>query len=1177
MFKTNCLLIGLVLFMSIGATDIIKADLLLENLQEDQKIHGFSVVNLYENGAGKEMGVRFVSEKHGFIIDLMLIQSVPQGFFWVKTPPATDMGESHTCEHLLLGKGARGRYVSALEDMCLGKSSAWTSKTTTVYHFNTVAGEETFYKLFEAKLDALLNPDFTDEEIRREVCHIGVTIDPRDSSFSLEEKGTVYTEMVSYFEKAAWYQWKGLEELLYGEDHPLGNTSGGYPPDIRKMTPEDMWKFHRNAYHLDNMGIIVSIPENISIESFLKNTAGILDRCSNSARKNKLVGMTNFDFPPPASTSPPGTTRIMGYPSDNLQDPSDVVIAWPANLKCDNSEEFVLDIFLNTFAGGPTSNLYDLFIKSETRQIDLGANQVWGSYKNEQGDPIFFGIDGINSDFISEAILDSIRDIIIDEIGRVRNFEDGSAELEQFNKNARARLIQSRKQIEKYLNSPPMFGFRAFGCGAWQGNLEFLEKERGFRKSLVMKNHFDNLEAMLAEGKNFWKEYIDRWNLLKVRPHALAIKPDAEMLQRLIDDKKARIAGYIEEFKVKYNVSTDEEAIARYKEEFDVKTAELEKLAAADEIPPFIDNPPLTLDDQLIYDVSKVNGEIDLVASTFENMTSSEIGIAFRLDVVPESHLVFLPFLPTILTDIGVEKDGGLIKCEEMRNRLREEILNYYAYFDYGYQTNRAEIILAASGNSRAELEKALEWMEASLYSPYLAAENIPRMIDVIDQTLVSLRNTMQGREEYWASEPATAYKYQDNPIILSTNCFLTKVHHFQRLKWLLTDPGSESEQEALVSYLNGLLEAGSGKTRQELTNLLNNPPEMPTSEKCMEIISDLTSELEKTLAEIPDANLGEDWEYLLTQAQKDILVSPQAAIKAMKMTLGLLLKADNARMFMISNSADRLATMDKISKFAAKLDSKSKSRRLEYAQKYPVIDRLKSRAGDIDYPVYVGLVNKNTTSGVMVFTARNAERQDTSSEAVLNCLASKLYSGGGGHGLFMKTWGAGLAYSNGYNFSARSGNASYYAERCPDIAETMRFVVDVLKNAEEDPRLADYAVAQVFGYSRSPSKYETRGESMAADLADGFTPKRDAAFRRKVLEIKDMKNLYQELAKRMQDVYGTVLIGYGKPLSESREGNFFIIGPEPQFESLEEYIEGVEGPQKVYRLYPRDFWLTTI
>ena len=38
----------------------------------------------------------------------------------------------------------------------------------------------------------------------------------------------------------------------------------------------------------------------------------------------------------------------------------------------------------------------------------------------------------------------------------------------------------------------------------------------------------------------------------------------------------------------------------------------------------------------------------------------------------------------------------------------------------------------------------------------------------------------------------------------------------------------------------------------------------------------------------------------------------------------------------------------------------------------------------------------------------------------------------------------------------------------------------------------------------------------------------------------------------------------------------YFVIGPEKQFAAYEEYLKKTEGPDAwLYRLYPRDFWLT--
>ena len=56
----------------------------------------------------------------------------------------------------------------------------------------------------------------------------------------------------------------------------------------------------------------------------------------------------------------------------------------------------------------------------------------------------------------------------------------------------------------------------------------------------------------------------------------------------------------------------------------------------------FLERPPLTLDDQLDYKVTRLAGGVPLVASTFENMTSATAGLALRLEGVPqepeESH-----------------------------------------------------------------------------------------------------------------------------------------------------------------------------------------------------------------------------------------------------------------------------------------------------------------------------------------------------------------------------------------------------------------------------------------------------------------------------------------------------------------------------------------------------------
>ncbi len=1187
------LVVALVLLL--GVVPAYAADLSLEDLQPGQEIHGFKTLNLYDNSSGAAMGARFISTKYGFIIDFMQIESVPQAFFWIKTAPVSSKGEPHACEHLLLGKGNRGRYVAALEDMALSTSTAYTNQVRTCYHFNTAAGEETFYDIFEAKLQAFLHPDFTDEEIRREVCHIGVTTDTETGELTIEEKGTVYTEMVSAFERPGYHVWGPLYRMVYGENHPLTLVSGGDPAVMRSMVPSDMWSFHGETHHLSNMGVVAAVPGDVRIEDFLSRMSSLLSRCQAQPDSSPLPGIGGFDFPPARPVSP-GTLILTTYPSEKSADPGYLIYAWPADLELDQNELFMLEIFLETFAGGQTSNLYDLFINSQTRRIDLGANRVYGVADDDLDISIYFVLVGVDNAHVNETMVDSVRSMIVSEVARIHDLADGSDELAQFNREAESRLVQNRKQTEKYLNSPPMFGFRRGVASGWVSLLEDLEDEEGFRKSLVMKDRYHYAESLLTIDRNIWTDYIDHWRLLTKKAYALGAAPSPEILAKEVAAREKRLAGYVDEYREKYGVTDEQEAIAAYKDEFDALTVELKALASKDELPGFIDNPPMTLDDQLNYETIALTGGIPFVASTFENMTSSNVGLALRLDVIPESFLVYVPFLPTVLTDIGVVKDGEVVTYDDMDERLRREVLSLRAYFSDNWQSKRMELVLSGQGNNLEELRNVLGWMDACLYEPYLSTENLPRMRDVIDQSLTGYRNRMKGSEESWVNIPVAAYHHQRNPLFMSANCFLTQTHHYQRLKWLLTDPGGDDDQEELVVFLDALTRFGKDAGRDKLTALLTDIENAiaPSGETVIdttaladfradpaalsgvsrENVLEIVKELNVTLSDIPEANLAADWAYLCGEITADIMVTPETALAGIKTVLRLIRRTDNARMFMISNSHDRQTTLETINGLVNKLNSGNPSVRQEYRPVDRIVERLKSRRPNVDKPLYAGLVHDGTRNGVILFSSRMAGQYDTSSAAILDCLTGKLYSGGGPHGLFMNTWAAGLAYSNGYRYGQSTGRASYYAERCPDVAETMRFVVGVLEQAEDNPGLTDYAVAQVFLSTRAPSRYEARGEAMAANLADGVTPDVVRAFRQKVLEIGSRDGLYEELKSRMEAAYGPVLIGYGPPLSESKEANFFLIGPEPQFESLEKHIEQTEGKQTIYRLYPRDFWL---
>jgi hypothetical protein len=135
----------------------------LDSLAEGDLVHDFKTVALYLDDADKPLGARFVHVATGFTFDYLRIETASQGFLWANSFPTSDMGEPHTQEHLLLGKGDRGRKLGSSEAMSLAESSAFTAQWRTAYHFHTVAGPDIFWGVLDNHLDALLNPDYTDE------------------------------------------------------------------------------------------------------------------------------------------------------------------------------------------------------------------------------------------------------------------------------------------------------------------------------------------------------------------------------------------------------------------------------------------------------------------------------------------------------------------------------------------------------------------------------------------------------------------------------------------------------------------------------------------------------------------------------------------------------------------------------------------------------------------------------------------------------------------------------------------------------------------------------------------------------------------------------------------------------------------------------------------------------
>jgi Zn-dependent M16 (insulinase) family peptidase len=1131
----------------------------LDKLTDGAHVRGFTATAIYLDDADHPIGARFVHDATRFTFDYLRIESAPQGFIWVNSFPTGDQGEPHTQEHLLLGKGNRGRRLGSFSAMALAQSSAFTAQWRTAYHFHTVAGSEEIWPVFENQLDALLHPDYTDEEIRREVRNFGVDKGD-DGKLHLEEKGTVYNEMVRSYESPENGLWRQAGQLVYGPTHPLALDSGGYPPAIRTMTPVDIRKFHDSAYHLANMGMIGAFPSAMPLESVLDHTSAILTQ--QAGRTGKV--MTEAELPKPAPAAG-GTVRVVEYPYGDTTNPGPMLFAWPASHSLDATERMLAALFLDALAGDESTPLYKKLVDSKTRVMDLGANAVFSMVSSDQGQPIYIGLSGVKSDKLDDKTVDAVRALVLAELDRVAKLPDGDPELVAFDARVQSRVTDLRRRLAKFLDTPPGFGFRGTSSG-WMDHLHDLSRTPGFSKSVTMRPVLAKIEQIVAARGNPWRDRVKAWGLHD-KPFGIAARPSPELRAKLDAERKQRIDSELERLAKQYGTKDPQETLAAYQKDYDVQTAQLEESAKATPLPPLVGSPPMTLDDGLKYETGEIANVRSLVA-TFDSMASARVQLAFDVNAAPirQDDLLWLSALPELVSDAGVIEDGKPIPADEVRERLRREVLELSVYYSTNPSTHRVELVAAGAGLGAGETKAALAWMKRVLLSPDWRVENLPRLRDLVDQSLTAHRQRMLGAEEGWVDDPRDAWWQQSYPTYLHSSSFLTQMHDLHRIKWMLADPGDAKLRKEVVQQLREIADKGT-KPRKTLESLAK----AMTLDK-RKLVADAGKELGELLPELPDSSLHDDWKYLCNEMAHDLDAGAPAALARLAAVREALVRAGSARLVEVGSPQNQQTIAADVEQLVRAIPAPKVASTPASASTKPLFEpRLAARGEKITHPMFVGLVTPGTSSGVFVDLAPSTSYHDTGEPALLDYLASNLYTGHGAHSVFMKTWAAGLAYSNGLHPRVADGVLDYYAERCPLLPQTLRFVIDEMKKAKADPSIARYAIAGAFG-SRVANAYEGRASAMAADLADGLTPDLVRGFRSRVLELAKRPDLATDLFARMPKVYAKVLPGLG---ALTADAIYFVIGPEKQLAAYQDYLHAAIGKgTALHRVYPRDFWI---
>jgi hypothetical protein len=787
----------------------------------------------------------------------------------------------------------------------------------------------------------------------------------------------------------------------------------------------------------------------------------------------------------------------------------------------------------------------------------VGATSVGADFEGPPSSYASITIGGLPVGSITPESLGKVRSLVLDRVRWLAGLQGGSADLEEAAEKARSLIAGSRRGALKFMDSPPQFGDRGTSI-SWHRHLDELNAEGGFRKSVSLKEIYDALLHDVNSGGNPWKKVLEKSGLLQT-PYVSAVRPDAGLLAKDKADKAARLKAGEAKLAAEYKAKDEQSALARYKVESDAKTAELEALDRQVARPSFVKDPPLTLDD-VEYSTGALFSGPKLTRAWFGSTPFTDISIHFDLSGVPEKDLELLPLLSSSLSEVGAKtRSGEKLDYVKAQERIRSEIYSFGVGTEAFPESDRYELTFSGAASTPEEIDKAEEWLESYLFRPMLGPDSRERLVDVVRTYLQAERQIFQEPEEYWVESAAAAYSYQDRPLYMALDSPFTELREMSRLRWRLENPS----KEALAAYDRALDDASALASTQSYEKTLASMDGVK---------GEMGEFLRFELAHLPPDSWRTDFARLTAETKDDLSRPSSETIERLRALAKRVLVRDRARVVLIGSQQNVRRAEQLADQLLARLPRSAE--RSIVPRRPLVLDRLKGRFAVAALPVHAALVNNGTKTGVHVESAIGPTYRSRDRGELLDYLALNAFTGAGPHSFFMKTWAAGLAYSNGIRAGLSRGRVRYYAERCPDLVQTMRFVAGLAANTKlDDPFIVEYSLANAFGDYRGAGGFEARGEELDDDLADGRPPEIVKGFKLALIELAKSPDAASLLAARARAAVGRVVVGLGPKVADAPGASAFVIGPEELLSRYEAFLKQKGEADRLVRLYPRDFW----
>jgi Zn-dependent M16 (insulinase) family peptidase len=1139
----------------------------LAALKNGEPVGGLRCANLYADSEGHIVGAKFWDVRSGAPIYLLQIETVPQVFMWVDTPADSNKGAAHALEHLLGGKGTKGRYISLLKEMRLSRSVAATTDDFNLYSFSSGTGLDGFFEQLHAWLDALYRPDFTDLEAEREFYHFGISVDPATNKKTVVEKGSVYDEMQTgqgiyryYFE---------LNKRVFGPDNPFGFYNSGVPDEMRHVVPADIRRFHHEHYRLGpTTGFIFALSPTEDVFSFLLRISQEIDQFTDSDAHQQIHREV---IKPKYSIHPPSNTKIalFPFPSNSESDRGEVRFGWKP-VKTESQVELrLLQLFFRALADGDKSLLYKSLLDSKTREFGSGATNVESLVflENSPYFPAeFVGFSGIAGKQLTVHRVEQLRDRVTATIRRISQYPDSSQSLVAFNQLVMSYAKAWRRSQSVWTKSAPQFGLNYET--QWKEHLEYLEMDPSFTRSISDEPVWRAVERQVQSGRNIWGGLIRDFQLLEV-PYATASVPSQQLLEEVDSNRRKRVAAKIKQLMDRLHTDDEQQALAQFEQEEAVKTKEIDEIAAQVRRPRFTDHPPLTPDDDIRYTQFRLDN-VPVIATFFDRAPTIDLGLSFDLRRIPRRYYKYLPILPKCLDSLGLKTADEIISYADLQARTQTDMNDFSVRFDFSPVSQRADLRIQASTTTPAEFRRALALIQRITTLNYLDPSNADRLRDVVDKRQWEEDAYNKGENDFWFINPSNAFRYQDDLLYLTLSSVFTRAHWDSRLRWLLHKSVSPAEIARLADFAEKTLSASSGVSDKQLSETLSR-----SNAKGLE--GELVEYWERNIPSFSQDELLAGLRRLAVEVQDDLKTGPEKTIADLRELQKIVLNRQALSIDLTLDHANLAEIQPSLAKFLESIPDSAHSEDLadNASKKTPLMDNVRRRynLGGLEFPWYVGLEDPRNTTANMVFYADFPGYSQLDHQSLLRALSSKLVSGSGPQTVYAKIEEDGLAYGSSISSDPRLRLLRYYAARSPDIPSLVNLVNSIAAAIPQlhDESLIDYALQQTFLPPRSMSTFTERGRGIATDIRDGTDPAQVRRFSEAILKLRAEPNLLSELTSLAADAICPVLVtNECTPQQQQARSLFFFTGPERLLADAEKKL----GMPKMLRIYPSDFWI---